>query len=74
MNKLTEQFGYHPATELTGPFHARVRELLLETATQIENLTPACREQQQAIECLRMAMFWANSAIAVHLAPLQEES
>jgi len=63
---IQNAFAFHPATEVTGPVHDQVRELLKDTALKLEKLTPECPEQTQALNQIRVAMFWANAAVACH--------
>lgn len=64
MDRVENDFKFHPATEVTGPFHDAIRNELLQTATFIVSHTPAGREQSLALTKLEEAMFWANAAIA----------
>ncbi len=71
--QLEHWFGYHPATATTGPLHQELRAVFLATAQAVVQLTFPSPEQDEAIKSLRMAMYWANAAVAVNLAPLEEE-
>lgn len=63
---LERRFAHHPPKDqATGDSHARVRELLLEAADEIVQLTGApTPEQTLAIRKLEEAMMWANADIA----------
>ena len=65
-NQLEHRFAFHPAdTEQKVKAHETVREVLLEAADDIVQLTGApTREQSLAITKLEEAMYWANAAIA----------
>jgi hypothetical protein len=58
------EFGYHPATDVTGPAHDRVRLALRSTAHQLLDLLPEGPRKTEAIGHLRTAMWAANSAVA----------
>jgi hypothetical protein len=64
--QLEHRFQFHPAdTEEKKVAHETVREVLLEAADQLVDVTGApTREQSLAITKLEEAMFWANAAIA----------
>jgi hypothetical protein len=68
----THEFGFHPANDVTGPLHHAIREVMLATAQEIEYLVPDGVEKTESIKHLRLAMFWANAAIACNLAELEE--
>lgn len=63
---LARRFNYHkPNTQEKVDSHQQVREVLLEAADAIVEVTgSATREQSLAITKLEEAMFWANAAIA----------
>jgi len=65
-DQLEHRFAHHPPRDAeTGDKHARVRELLLDAADEIVQLTGAAsREQSTAITKLEEAMMWANADIA----------
>lgn len=63
--RVVNDFKFHPATDTTGPLHAKVRERLRETAFQLIELgVPEGRELSTCLSKLEEAMFWANAAIA----------
>ena len=65
-DQLAHRFQFHPAdSENTQEAHQEVREVLLDAADKIVEVTgPSSREQALAITKLEEAMFWANAAIA----------
>ena len=65
-DQLAHRFQFHPADdENTKVAHETVREVLLEAADQLVEVTGSMsREQSLAITKLEEAMFWANAAIA----------
>jgi hypothetical protein len=63
---IDREFGYHPATDKTGPVHERVRELLRRTAHELNDLLPECPRKTEALGNLRSAMWAANSAVAAY--------
>lgn len=65
-------FTYHPATEVTGPLHDQIRNLLHDTAAQLVQLVPDCPERVLAVRALQQAMMFANAGIAIHT-PLPKE-
>jgi len=62
---LISRFGYHRATAESAPKHAAVRDLLLDVAERLVDITPAGRDQALALTALQEAMHWFNSAIAM---------
>ena len=64
--ELARRFGYHPPVQPgKKERHEEVREVLLEAADKIVELTGGpTREQSLAITSMEEAMFWANAAIA----------
>ena len=65
-DSLSHRFQFHPAdAQNTKDNHERVRDICLEAANQILDVTGnSFREQSLAITKLEEAMFWANAAIA----------
>jgi hypothetical protein len=63
---LEHRFQFHPAdAQNKKDAHARVREICLEAADELVELTGAAsREQSTAVTRLEEAMMWANAAIA----------
>jgi hypothetical protein len=62
--EIHTRFGYHPATEITGPKHDAVRNRFMGLALWIAETTPLGRHQSLALTALQEAMMWANAAIA----------
>jgi len=71
-DRVTNDFGYHKATEQTGPMHDATRERFVNLAHWVVEHIPAGREQSLALTALQEAQMWANAAIACNLAPLEE--
>ncbi len=62
---IRKDFRYHPATNLIGLLHERVRKLLEGTALELATtIVPTGRELSVALIKLEEAMFWANAGIA----------
>lgn len=63
---LERRFAHHPPRDsATGNKHSRVREILLEAADEIVQITGApSREQSLSITALEESMMWANADIA----------
>ena len=69
--ELANRFGFHPATDETGPKHAGVRGECQNLAFALNALVPDGREKSLAITALEECMMWANAGIARALAPLE---
>jgi len=65
-DQLAHRFQFHPAdSQNQKDAHETVREVLLNAADQIVEVTGASsREQSLAVTKLEEAMFWANAALA----------
>jgi hypothetical protein len=61
---IRQRFSYHPATEVTGPKHDKVRSAYLNMANYIIENIPNSREQALALTALQESMMWCNAAIA----------
>jgi hypothetical protein len=61
---LADRFSYHPPQPGQARRFKRIRAGALELAKLIEDMTPGCREQIEAITRLDEAVMWANAAIA----------
>lgn len=68
--RVINDFGYHKATEQTGPMHDDVRAHCSELAHWLINNVPPGREQSLALTALQEAQMWANAAVACNLSPL----
>ena len=64
--ELERRFNYHPPVEEgKTERHERVREILLEAANELVDLTGGpTPEQTLMVRKLEEAMFWGNAAIA----------
>ncbi|GAA4699944.1 DUF7681 family protein [Phytohabitans rumicis] len=63
---IEQEFGYHPATPVTGPVHDHVRAMMRTTAHRLNELLPECEPKKLALAALREAMWAANSAVACY--------
>lgn len=61
---ILDCFAFHPATEVTGPLHDRIRSRHKAMAETILSTTPAGRHQSLALTALQESMMWCNAAIA----------
>lgn len=68
--RVDNDFGYHKATEVTGPLHDETRAAFKVLAHWIVDNVPMSREQSLALTALQEAQMWTNAAIACNLAPL----
>jgi len=64
--ELEPLFGFHPATETTGPLHEEARAKCLELAKWINQNVPDSREKSIALTKVQEAMWASNAAIAIH--------
>lgn len=62
--KVTNDFGFHPATDFTAEVHNSTRQNFANLAHWIIDNVPSGDARQQSIERLRESMMWANGAIA----------
>ena len=70
IDRIENDFSFHPADEPTGESHQEVRDVLKAAAYRLVDLVPAGREQSLAITKLEEAMMWANAGIARSPIPL----
>lgn len=63
---LEDVFGFHPATEETGPIHDKIRQDCRELAQRWNLSLADSREKSLALTKLQEAMMFANAAIAIH--------
>jgi len=61
---LYSRFSFHPATTITGPMHAEVRDRAYAFALAMRDLVPPGRELSLALTKIEEAMMWSNAAIA----------
>lgn len=64
VTRIINDFEFHPATALTGPRHAEVREHCGNLAIFLVSIVPEGREQSLMLTKLEEAMMWANAGIA----------
>ena len=70
--RITNDFGYHRATDLTTPMHESVRANFRILALALVDIMPTTsRELSLALTALQEAQMWANAAIAVNISPLE---
>ena len=70
---IKNRFGYHKATDKTGPQHAAVRGLFIQLAESLAFILPDGRAKSVAFTELENASMWANKAVAEQ-APLVFET
>lgn len=67
LEKLRHIFSFHaPPDDLTKERHATIRRAAETMAALVVVNTPISEEQEKAVEHIRLAMFWANAAIACY--------
>lgn len=67
LEKLRHIFTFQaPPDEQTKMRHAAIRKAAETFAAIVVVNTPACKEQEQSVEKIREAMFYANAAIACY--------
>lgn len=64
VDELINRFSYHAPKPGQPEKYESIRARLREVAQYIEDVTPDCREREEAIKKLEEAMFWANASIA----------
>lgn len=69
VERIRNDFGYHPATRETIPQHESVRQNFLSLAAWVVEFVPAGRDQSLCLTALEEAAMRANKAIAM-TAPL----
>ena len=74
VDRIKNDFGFHPANDVSRPLHEQTRFLYKTLATWIAENTPVSREQSLALTSLQEAAMWTNAAIAVNLAELEEST
>ena len=72
IQRIDNDFGFHPATDDSRPRHESVRWMFRKVAKELVDLVPGGREQSLMLTKLEEASFWANAGIARLLAPLEE--
>jgi len=62
--KVTNDFGFHPATDMTAELHNTTRQNFANLAHWVIDNVPKSDAREQCIHRLRESMMWANGAIA----------
>lgn len=62
--EIARRFNYHAPTPEKAAMHAEMRRSIGQTAQQVVDTCPPCRETSLAVTALEEAMFWANAALA----------
>jgi hypothetical protein len=70
--EIANRFGYHKATETTGPIHQDIRGAFTEMGKLLDRLLPEGRAKSTCFTELENASMWANKAVA-ELAPIVYE-
>lgn len=68
-SRIDNDFGFHPATPVTGPMHDEVRLLCRTLAHDLNELLPEGRHKSLAFTKLEEVMQRANAAIACDTPP-----
>lgn len=63
--RVTNDFSYHPPTDMTAELHDLTRSNYMALAHWIVENVPRGYAREQCIIRLRESMMWANGAIAV---------
>jgi hypothetical protein len=71
---VSNDFSFHPSTDLTAEIHDAVRQRMQESAHWILENVPEGIARTQCITKLREAMMWANAAIACDTNTLAHET
>lgn len=66
IEKLKKIFTYHPPKNDQIERYGLIREKAYELALLITEKTPESKEQEIALNHLKTAIMWANSAIAIN--------
>lgn len=74
MSDIHNRFGYHQATDKTGPQHAAVRDLFIQLANSLNFILPDGRAKSVAFTELENASMWANKAVAEQAPVVLEQS
>lgn len=62
--RISNDFSFHPATDMTAELHDAVRQRCANMAHWIVDVVPKGYAREECVKKLREAMFWANAAIA----------
>ena len=71
--RVVNDLGFHAATDITRPKHEEIRAAGISMAHTYLAICPPSRELSLALTALQEAQMWANAAVAVNLAPLEEK-
>lgn len=71
LERVGNDFGFHPATEVSRPLHEESRQKFLALAEWVVLNVPNGREQSLCLTALQEAAMWSNAGIACNLAPLE---
>lgn len=69
---IRSRFGYHKATEKTGPKHQSVRSMFISLGDLLADILPDGRAKAVCFTELESASMWANKAIAEQAPVVQE--
>lgn len=70
--EIEHRFGFHKATDETGPLHRQTRLLFREFAERLDELLPKGRAKSVAFTELENASMWSHKAIAEQAPALDE--
>lgn len=65
--RISNDFSFHSANEITGPLHDKVRHACKELAYFLIETCPQSRELSLALTALEETMHWANASIAKNI-------
>lgn len=65
--QICDNHDYHPPlNDVVKDLHEGVRNKTRNLALWLNERLPECDEKQEALKAVRLAMMWANAAIACH--------
>lgn len=73
VSRIDSDFGFHPATPVTGPMHDEVRLLCRTLAHELNELLPEGRHKSLVFTKLEEVMHRANAAIACDTPKVETE-
>lgn len=71
--RISNDFSFHPATDITAEIHDAVRQKFATMAHWIVENVPKGYAREYAVVRLRESMFWTNAAIACDTNNLSED-
>lgn len=71
---VSNDFSFHPATDITAEVHDATRQRFANTAHWVIDNVPSGAARIECINRLREAMMWANGAIACDTNRLAEDT